>query len=102
VLDVENPSAEEDPLFLEETLKARLALRQVLKMEVSEALRRYESSIECKAKDLVRVRNRQRKKDDPRWIGPAVVIEARDTGFSLKLEYGKLREVNIGDVKPYR
>jgi len=82
VLDVENPSAEEDPLFLEEALKARLAQRQVLKMDVSEALRRYESSsIKC---------------------GPAVVIEARDTGLSLKLEDGKLRVVNAGDVKPYR
>ena len=40
VLDVENPSAEEDPLFLEEALKGRLAQRQVLKMEVSAALRR--------------------------------------------------------------
>jgi hypothetical protein len=54
VLDVENPSAEEDHLFLEEALKARLAQRQVLKMDVSEALRRYESSsIKWKAQDLV-------------------------------------------------
>ena len=90
VLDVENPSAEGDPLFLEEALKARLAQRQVLKMEVSEALRRYESSsIKWKAQDLVLVRNRQCKKGKPRWIGPAVVIEARDTGLSLKLEDGK-------------
>ena len=103
VLDVENPSAEEDLLFLEEALKARLAQRQVLKLDVSDALRRYESSsIKWKAQDLVLVRNRQRKKGDPRWIGPAVVIEARDTGLSLKLEDGKLRVVNAGDVKPYR
>jgi len=72
-------------------------------MDVSEALRRYESSsIKWKAQDLVLVRNRQRKKGDPRWIGPAVVIAARDTGLSLKLEHGKLRVVNAGDVKPYR
>ena len=97
VLDVENPSAEEDPLFLEEALNARLAQRQVLKMEVSEALRRYESSsIKWKAQDLVPVRNRQRKKGDPRWIGSAVVIEARDTGLFLKLEDGKSRVVNAG------
>ena len=31
-----------------------------------------------------------------------MVIEARDTGLSLKLEDGKLRVVNVGDVKPYR
>ena len=75
----------------------------MLKLDVSDALRRYESSsIKWKAQDLVLVRNRQRKKGDPRWIGPAVVIEARDTGLSLKLEDGKLRVVNAGDVKPYR
>ena len=97
VLDVENPSAEEDPLFLEEALKARLAQRQVLKMEVSEAPRRYESSsIKWKAQDLVLVRNRHSKKGDPRWIGSAVVIEARDTGLFLKLEDGKSRVVNAG------
>jgi hypothetical protein len=72
-------------------------------MEVSDALRRYESSsIKWKTQDLVLVCIRQRKKGNSRWIVPAVVIEARDTGLSLKLEDGKLRVVNVGDVKPYR
>jgi hypothetical protein len=70
-------------------------------MDVSEAIRRYESSsIKWKAEDLVLVRNRQRKKGNPRWIGPAVVIEARDTGLSLKLEDGKLRVVKSLTVEP--
>jgi len=92
-LDVENT---ENPVMnkftLKEARKERLPQRPAFKMNVAEILRRYHSpKVKWKPKDLVLVWNHRCKKADPRWIGSAVVIEARDTGLSLKLVDGSIR-----------
>ena len=77
--------------------------RQELVVGVREALQRYEAGTEeIREGSLVWVRNFGRKKFDPRWVGPCVIVARRAFSVKLKAENGRERVVNFSDVKPYR
>jgi hypothetical protein len=77
--------------------------RKDLQMDVSQKLQRYETATEeIKEGSLIWVRNFSRKKFEPRWVGPSVVIERRAASLRIKSENGRERVVNVCDVKPYR
>lgn len=50
---------------------------------------------------LVWVRNFARKKFQPKWLGPSVIVEKHAHSLKVKGENGQARVVNRGDVKPY-
>ncbi len=77
--------------------------RRELMRSVQERLRKYEAGpADIKEGDLVLVRNFSRRKFDPKWVGPMVVIRRQAFSVAVKGENGKERVLNLGDVKPYR
>jgi transposase InsO family protein len=88
---------------LEELLVKRWKIRKGLEENVRKKLREYENgSTQIRNGDLVWVRNFGRKKFDPRWVGPSVVIERFERSAKIKGESGHQRVVNLGDLKPYK
>lgn len=77
--------------------------RQDLAVDVQEKLHRYEAgTAEIKEGDLVWVTNFNRKKFEPRWVGPSVVVERRALSVKVKAENGRERVINLSNVKPYK
>ena len=76
---------------------------QGVQVAVTDALRHYEGGgAQFKTGDLVLIRVFKRKKFEPRWAGPCVVMEARPTSLQVKTESGGIRVVSASDVKPYK
>jgi transposase InsO family protein len=87
----------------EESLLKRWKLRKSLEENVRQKLREYENgNTQIRKGDLVWVRNFGRKKFDPRWVGPSVVIDRFERSAKIKGESGHQRVVNLGDLKPYK
>jgi hypothetical protein len=77
--------------------------RQDLIKSTRNALKRYEAGTdEIQEGHLVWIRNFGRKKFDPRWIGPSVVIQRQSFSVKVKSENGRERVINLSDIKPYR
>ena len=84
-------------------LKNHYLRRKDLDDLIREGLGKYENErAGIQLGTLVWVRNFARKKFDPKWIGPSVVVEVRKHAVKVKGESGQTRVVNKGDVKLYK
>ena len=80
-----------------------LRRRKDLVAHVAEALGKYEASgTETKIRDLLWIRNLDRKKFELKWIGPSVFVDRTQFSVKIKGDSGRERVVNLGDVKPYK
>ena len=100
VQDQEWTFSEQDEI---KALKDHYLRRKELDALIRESLGKYEDErAGLQTGMLVMVRNFKRKKFDPKWVGPAVIVELKQHSVKIKGERGQLRIVNRGDIKPYR
>ena len=77
--------------------------RKNLNLLIAEKLNQYEAErAGLKIGSLVLVRNFKRRKFDLKWVGPAVVTEVKQNSVKAKQEKGQTRNLNRGDIKPYK
>ena len=83
----------------------RAAEHQARWLRVRESLRRYQEGAAVgrfKPGDMLMVRNFTRKKAEPRWTGPFVVLKATPKGVEITTAEGNSRFLTLGDVKKWR
>ena len=87
----------------EMALRSHYLRRKDLNELVRESLGKYETErAGITMGTLVWVRNFARKKFDPKWTGPSVVMEFKKFSVKVKGESGQTRIVNKGDIKLYK
>jgi hypothetical protein len=63
---------------------------------------RYEQQSKFKTGELVMVRNKARKKGEPKWNGPYVVIKNHSKGVMVRLMNGKVMPYHEADLKKFK
>jgi hypothetical protein len=63
---------------------------------------RYEQLSKFKTGELVMVRNKARKKGEPKWNGPYVVIKNHSKGVMVRLMNGKVMPYHEADIKKFK